>query len=123
MLARSSPLTHPPTPPPRFVSDPAQLLGALRQLVVPFVRAADDAALDRAAGSLPRDPSGRPQNVLVRPLRPRDLAAELDLALPDRGRGRDGLLDAVAKILDLSVNTWDQGFLDKLYSANTPVGP
>ena len=26
------------------------------------------------------------------------------------------------KVLQYSVNTWDQGFLDKLYAATTPVG-
>lgn len=40
----------------------------------------------------------------------------------DEGHGRDGFKDAVEKILQYSVNTWDQGFLDKLYSSTTPVG-
>ncbi|KAM4056613.1 pyridoxal-dependent decarboxylase conserved domain-containing protein [Hirsutella rhossiliensis] len=98
------------------------LLGALRQLIVPYVRSADDAAAHRATGTLPHDAEGRPQNVLVRLCPPDDLAAKLGLTLPDQGQGKDGLLDVVRSVLEHSVNTWDQGFLDKLYSSNTPVG-
>lgn len=47
--------------------------------------------------------------------------SKLKLNLPAEGLGQEGLLDAVGKILDYSVNTWDQGFLDKLYASNTPV--
>lgn len=28
----------------------------------------------------------------------------------------------IERVLQYSVNTWDQGFLDKLYASNTPVG-
>lgn len=44
------------------------------------------------------------------------------ISLPDSaGRGKDGLLDAVRDVLQYSVNTWDQGFLDKLYSSTNAV--
>lgn len=98
-------------------------MGSLQQLVVPYVRSADAAAAHRATGALPRDASGRPQNVLVNLHRPEDLAAKLNLNLPDKGHGKDGLLDVIRNVLEHSVNTWDQGFLDKLYASNTPVGP
>ncbi|KAF4508549.1 hypothetical protein G6O67_004910 [Ophiocordyceps sinensis] len=98
------------------------LLEAIGQLIVPYVRSADDAAAHRATGTLPRHVSGQAQNVLVNPHQPDDLAAKLNLTLPDRGQGKDGLLDVVSNVLQHSVNTWDQGFLDKLYSSNTPVG-
>ncbi|KAF4585945.1 glutamate decarboxylase [Ophiocordyceps camponoti-floridani] len=98
------------------------LIGAVRQLAVPFVKAADDAAADRATGHLPLDADGRPVNVLVDAHKPVDLIAKFGLALPDEGLGKEGLLDGIGQLLRYSVNTWDQGFLDKLYASNTPVG-
>ncbi|KAG6117239.1 hypothetical protein E4U13_001234 [Claviceps humidiphila] len=98
------------------------LLMAVRDLIVPFVKAADDAAADRQTGVLPLDASGNPRNVLVESISPEKLNVSLDLSLPDEGQGRKGLLQAVADILKYSVNTWDQGFMDKLYASNNPVG-
>jgi glutamate/tyrosine decarboxylase-like PLP-dependent enzyme len=63
-----------------------------------------------------------PRSVLVEHHPPQKLQPLLDVSLPDEGRGKDGLLQAVQKVLQYSVNTWDQGFLDKLYAATTPVG-
>jgi glutamate/tyrosine decarboxylase-like PLP-dependent enzyme len=60
--------------------------------------------------------------VLVEHHPPQKLGPLLDVSLPDEGRGKDGLLQAMQKVLQYSVNTWDQGFLDKLYAATTPVG-
>lgn len=53
---------------------------------------------------------------------PKELVSKLKLALPAEGQGPEGLLGMIQRILDYSVNTWDQGFLDKLYASNTPVG-
>ena len=36
--------------------------------------------------------------------------------------GKAGLLDLVERTLQYSVNTWDQGFMDKLYASTNPVG-
>lgn len=56
-------------------------------------------------------------------LPPAQLQARLRDVLPaGEGTGKDGLLAAISQILTYSVNTWDQGFLDKLYSSPTPVG-
>jgi glutamate decarboxylase len=41
--------------------------------------------------------------------------------LPENGKGKDGLLATVEQVLKYSVNTWDQGFLDKLYSSTNAV--
>ncbi|GJN82846.1 glutamate decarboxylase [Purpureocillium lilacinum] len=98
------------------------LISAVRQLIVPFVQAADDAAADRASGDLPVDASGRSRNVLVDTQKPAELAAKLKFILPEEGQGKDGLLAGIEKVLRYSVNTWDQGFMDKLYASNTPVG-
>lgn len=81
------------------------------------MRAADHALPDRLSGNIPN--GGR--NVLVETTSPADLVAKLKLVLPAEGQGQDGLLALIQRILQYSVNTWDQGFLDKLYASNTPV--
>lgn len=51
------------------------------------------------------------------------LVEKLRFSLPEGdGRGKDGLLDTIQDVLRYSVNTWDQGFLDKLYSSTNAVG-
>lgn len=65
------------------------------------------------------------QNALIKGdlLPPAKLQAHLRDILPSaEGTGKDGLLAAISQVLTYSVNTWDQGFLDKLYSSPTPVG-
>lgn len=65
---------------------------------------------------------GGPRTVLVEHHKPEKLAKLLDFQLPKgRGKGRDGLLAIVEDILKYSVNTWDNGFLDKLYSSTNAV--
>lgn len=86
------------------------------------MRAADDNATAQPEGrGLQQDGKG-PRSVLVEHHPPRSLIPLLNVSLPDQGRGKDGVLEAVQKVLQYSVNTWDQGFLDKLYAATTPVG-
>lgn len=53
---------------------------------------------------------------------PAHLGDKLGLDLPYQGRGREGLLSVVHKILDSSANTWHQGFMDKLYASTNAVG-
>lgn len=104
------------------MADTSQLLDAVKDLVVPFIRAADDAAPQKARGNTSLDTAGLPSNVLVDSRKPDELVSQLKLSLPEGdGAGKEGLLDMVQKILRYSVNTWDQGFLDKLYASNTPV--
>ncbi|KAL5612063.1 hypothetical protein BROUX41_000380 [Berkeleyomyces rouxiae] len=95
-----------------------ELLEAVKGLVIPFVAAADAAAEDRATGDIPPGKA----NALVNQLKPQDLIAQLALQLPLEGKGKDGVLDLVSSVLKYSVNTWDQGFLDKLYASNNAVG-
>jgi glutamate decarboxylase len=45
------------------------------------------------------------------------------LDLPIDGLGKDGLVEVVRQVLKNSVNTWDQGFMDKLYSSTDAVSP
>jgi glutamate decarboxylase len=62
------------------------------------------------------------RNALVDARKPEDLVRELSLSLPEgQGRGEAGLLQAIGEVLKYSVNTWDQGFLDKLYASTNPV--
>ena len=42
--------------------------------------------------------------------------------MPTVGQGRDGLLAAVEQVLRYSVNTFDAGFMDKLYAATDAPG-
>ena len=45
----------------------------------------------------------------------------MNLELPGEGTGKDGLIATIEQLLKYSVNTWDQGFLDKLYSSTNAV--
>ncbi|OAA58714.1 Pyridoxal phosphate-dependent decarboxylase [Cordyceps fumosorosea ARSEF 2679] len=99
------------------------LLSAVRDLIVPYVKAADDNAAKKHTGRLPRDAADRPYNVLVEPLPPRELVERMNFSLPvGEGSGRDGLLDTIQDLLKYSVNTWDQGWMDKLTASTNPVG-
>ncbi|KAL7820773.1 glutamate decarboxylase [Trichoderma gracile] len=102
--------------------DTADLLESVQQLIIPFIKAADDAAADKPTGHLGVNTNGEPHNVLIDSQKPSDLVARLKFLLPEEGLGKDGLLQSIERLLKYSVNTWDQGFLDKLYSSNTPVG-
>ncbi|KAK1050439.1 Glutamate decarboxylase 2 [Friedmanniomyces endolithicus] len=98
------------------------LLDSVKASVIQFIRAADEDAATKGEGhGLQRDGQG-PRTTLVEHHPPKKLQKLLDLHLPHQGQGKDGLLDAVNKLLKYSVNTWDQGFLDKLYASTTPVG-
>lgn len=44
-----------------------------------------------------------------------------DVTMPAAGRGAQGLLEVVEKVLKYSVNTWSEGFLDKLYGGTNAV--
>ncbi|KAK3898003.1 pyridoxal phosphate-dependent transferase [Staphylotrichum tortipilum] len=99
------------------------LIDAVKSLIIPFIREADEAVPSRAAGELLPNKQGVVRNALVDARKPEDLARELALSLPSgEGRGEEGLLDAVKDVLKYSVNTWDQGFMDKLYASTNPVG-
>ncbi|KAI1377999.1 glutamate decarboxylase [Hypoxylon crocopeplum] len=103
--------------------DVEDLIDAVKALVVPFIRDADNAAPNRANGYIATDAQGTPgRNVLVDSHKPEELVKKLAISMPEDGAGREGLLDIIQTILRYSVNTWDQGFMDKLYSSINPVG-
>lgn len=90
--------------------------------MIPFIRAADEDAgtKDRGHGLAVR--GGGPRTVLVEHHKPLKLQQLLDFQLPEHGKGQEGLLEELGKILQYSVNTWDQGFMDKLYGSTNAVG-
>lgn len=112
------------------------MIDAVKSLIIPFIRAADSSAPERAAGGFAATPGPAPapapdlsspsntrtSTALVDPLRPEALVERLRFSLPEGdGKGKDGLLDTIQDVLRYSVNTWDQGFLDKLYSSTNAV--
>lgn len=100
-----------------------QLLDALNSLIIPFIRTADEAASLRATGRANQNGQGLPEvSSLVDRQKPDDLFELLRLSLPtEAGQGKEGLLQTIQRILRYSVNTWDQGFLDKLYASTNAV--
>lgn len=53
---------------------------------------------------------------------PLELVPRLKLYLPKEGKGLDGVVEIVQRILDNSANTWHPGFMDKLYASTNAVG-
>ncbi|KAG6008113.1 L-aspartate decarboxylase dtxS4 [Claviceps maximensis] len=99
------------------------LLEAVKSLVVPFVRAADLEAAVKPTGRLRADTQCQRQNVLVDEKSPHEVLESMKFSLPKGyGRGREGLLETIETVLRHSVNTWDQGFMDKLTASTNPVG-
>jgi glutamate decarboxylase len=89
---------------------------------LPFICSADEDATAKQTGHGLSVPGGGPRTTLVEYHKPEKLVKLLDFQPPyEQGRGKDGLLELVEKILKYSVNTWDQGFLDKLYSSTNAV--
>lgn len=54
--------------------------------------------------------------------KPEELRDTLQLDIPEQGRRQDGLIEVLQKVLRYSVNTWHQGFLDKLYASTNAPG-
>ena len=53
---------------------------------------------------------------------PEELQGILKLDLPASAQGQEGLIQILEKVLRYSVNTWHQGFLDKLYATTNAPG-
>lgn len=129
----------------------ADLLEATLALLIPFIAEGDerqasklpnevDGETNKIVQKAPTDPqevdsivkkkqaqstpngAAADQDSSVNPLEPKELIKRLSFVLPDQGLGTDGLTDVLKKILRYSVNTWDQGFLHKLYATTNPIG-
>ncbi|KAF4637818.1 hypothetical protein G7Y89_g286 [Cudoniella acicularis] len=98
------------------------LLKAVQSLIIPFIKSADEDASSKHTGHGLAVPGGGPRTALVEHHKPEKLISLMDLELPGNGKGKEGLLQTVERVLKYSVNTWDQGFLDKLYASTNAVG-
>jgi glutamate decarboxylase len=95
------------------------LLKAVQSLIIPFIRSADEDAATKHTG---RAVVGADTRIsLVEQHKPEKLVKRMGFDLPSNGKGKDGLLETVEQVLKYSVNTWDQGFLDKLYASTNAV--
>lgn len=94
----------------------------MQSLIIPFIRSADEDAATKHTGRGLTVPGGVPRTSLVEHHKPEELVKLMNFDLPGNGKGKDGLLHTVEQLLKYSVNTWDQGFLDKLYASTNAVG-
>ncbi|KAF2758219.1 PLP-dependent transferase [Pseudovirgaria hyperparasitica] len=117
-------------PPLQRAEEVEDLLTSMMELIIPFIRAADDHAntmtTTTTTTTKPQTPNNEtanpPRTVLVEHHPPEELKSLLNLSIPRTGTRKPGLLASVAQILRYSVNTWDQGFMDKLYSSTNAIG-
>ncbi|KAF4556306.1 L-aspartate decarboxylase dtxS4-like protein [Elsinoe fawcettii] len=98
------------------------LLSAVRSLIHEYISSADAATASKSTGHGLQTAGTGPRTALVEHHPPAKLSSLLSLSLPSTGGGKDALTSLIAKLLQYSVNTWDQGFLDKLYGSTNPVG-
>ncbi|TAQ85523.1 hypothetical protein B7494_g6140 [Chlorociboria aeruginascens] len=99
-----------------------ELLSAVHSLIIPFIRSADEDAASKATGHGLVTEGEALRTSLVEYHKPDKLVGLLDFVLPVQGKGKEGLLSTIEQVLKYSVNTWDQGFLDKLYASTNAVG-
>ena len=92
----------------------------MKGLVVDLIRSADNNAAYERRDSQQSTHSYK--SAIVEHYPPKELQQLLNFSLPEEGAGRDGLISTARAVLRYSVNTWNQGFLDKLYASPTPVG-
>ncbi|OSS46293.1 hypothetical protein B5807_08546 [Epicoccum nigrum] len=112
-------------PPLNRAAEVKDLLDAVQDLIIPFIASADQDADTKHTGHGLAVPGGAPRTALVEHHPPKKLEALLrdQLKIGDdveKGKGR--LVELVESVLKYSVNTWDQGFMDKLYASTNAVG-
>ncbi|KAL8708037.1 MAG: hypothetical protein Q9220_007033 [cf. Caloplaca sp. 1 TL-2023] len=107
---------------PDRASDVSNLLNAVQELLIPFIHAADEDATAKETGHGLSKSGGGPRTALVEYHKPQKLSQLLSPNFPDAGVGPSGFLPLVQQILQYSVNTWDQGFLSKLYASTDAPG-
>lgn len=93
--------------------------------MIPFIQSADDSAIAPQKATATNGTNGhdtQPGTALVDSKKPEELQKILQLELPQKGTKQDGLIEVLRKVLRYSVNTWHQGFLDKLYASTNAPG-
>ncbi|PNS21391.1 Peroxisomal targeting signal receptor [Sphaceloma murrayae] len=98
------------------------LLAAVQPLLHTYISSADTSASAKSTGHGLQTPGSGPRTALVEHHPPQKLASLFALDLPSSPGGKPALVSTVTRLLQYSVNTWDQGFLDKLYASTNPVG-
>ncbi|KAH9880169.1 hypothetical protein J1614_002195 [Plenodomus biglobosus] len=115
-------MSHPTEEPLNRADEVQDLLTSAQSLLIPFIAAADRSATTTHTGHGLQTPGGG--TTLVEQHAPHELEALLhdELQFGDEGAGKEALMQVLGKVLQYSVNTWDQGFLDKLYGSTDAVG-
>ncbi|KNG52653.1 PLP-dependent transferase [Stemphylium lycopersici] len=113
-----------PNTPLNRADEVKDLLDAVQELIIPFIRSADEDAATKHNGHGLKIEGGGPRTALVEHHPPKKLESILseELEINEKKTGKDGLVKLVSSVLKYSVNTWDQGFLDKLYASTNAVG-
>ncbi|KAJ6016298.1 hypothetical protein N7540_010889 [Penicillium herquei] len=107
--------------PPSRADEVQNLLKAVEDLLIPFIRAADTPGTHTDTNGV--NGNGTPTGTsLVEYKKPEELREILQLEIPSQGRQQEGLIEVLRKVLRYSVNTWHQGFLDKLYASTNAPG-
>lgn len=93
------------------------LLDQLKPQIIEYVRKADPNSSDYDPTSLGKyyEPAYLKSQFLLN-----EQGEERDLKNPIENHQQ--LFDIITKVLEYSVNTWNPGFLDKLYASNQPIG-
>ena len=94
----------------------------MQDLILPFIASADQEGPKQKTESHALASRNRERTTLVEQHTPQELYTLLDLTLPEVGQPQEGFLGQVQQILKYSVNTWDAGFLSKLYSSTDAPG-
>ncbi|KAI2084357.1 Glutamate decarboxylase 2 [Ophidiomyces ophidiicola] len=98
------------------------LLNPVQERILQYIEAADRGSRRPAQENGSRHTDDPCFADLVAPKKPHELQDILQLDFPNGGQGVDGLLQILDKIFKYSVNTWHQGFMDKLYSSPNAPG-
>ncbi|KAF6235643.1 hypothetical protein HO173_006326 [Letharia columbiana] len=125
MSHQDSNSTHSPAekePVPSRADEVSNLLNAVQDLLIPFIRSADEDASTKKTGHGLSVQGGGPRTALVEHHKPHKLSQLMDLNLPRTGLAQAGFLEQVEQILQYSVNTWDRGFMSKLYASTDAPG-
>lgn len=98
--------------------------------MIPFIQSADETpsnheSVTNGSNGFSKIKNGNityPGTSLVDYKKPEELRNILQLELPEKGTRQKGLIEVLRKVLRYSVNTWHQGFLDKLYASTNAPG-
>ncbi|KAF9242967.1 hypothetical protein DTO013E5_2500 [Penicillium roqueforti] len=111
---------------PNRADEVQSLLKAVEDLLIPFIRSADEdprGSLTQKNGTNGTNGhTGLVGTSLIDYKKPEELQDILQLEIPEKGTKQEGLIEVLKKVLQYSVNTWHQGFLDKLYASTNAPG-